>query len=84
LQKDQKILISGATGSVGHALVQVAKALGGHPIAVVSSSEKAHRAREAGAPSVIDLSSQNLPDTVLGLTDGHGADLALIRLEARC
>jgi NADPH:quinone reductase-like Zn-dependent oxidoreductase len=40
LQKNQKVLISGATGSVGHAVVQVAKALGGHPIAVVSSSEK--------------------------------------------
>lgn len=77
LQKDQKVLISGATGSVGHALMQVAHALGGHPIAVVSSSEKAQRARGAGAPSVIDLSSQNLTDTVLELTDGHGADVAL-------
>jgi NADPH2:quinone reductase len=76
LQKDQKVLISGASGSVGHALVQVTKALGGHPIAVVSSPEKAHRAREAGAPSVIDL-SQNLADTVLDLTDGQGADVAL-------
>jgi len=70
LRKEQKVLISGATGSVGHALVQVATALGGHPIAVVSSSEKAHRAREAGAPSVIDLSSQNLSDTVRDLTVG--------------
>jgi NADPH2:quinone reductase len=77
LQKDQKVLISGATGSVGHALVQVAKALGGHPLAVVSSSEKAHRARQAGAPSVIDLSSQNLADTVRDLTGGQGADVAL-------
>lgn len=77
LQKDQKVVISGATGSVGHALVQVAKALGGHPIAVVSSAEKAQRAREAGAPSVIDLSSQNLADTVRELTGGTGADVAL-------
>lgn len=77
LQKDQKVLISGATGSVGHALAQVVRALGGHPIAVVSSPEKAHRAGEAGAPSVIDLSSQNLTDTVLDLTDGRGADWAL-------
>jgi NADPH2:quinone reductase len=77
LQKGETVLISGATGSVGHALLQVAKALGSHPIGVVSSSEKAHRAREAGAPAVIDLSSQNLADTVLDLTDGQGADIAL-------
>jgi NADPH:quinone reductase len=77
LQKGQKVLISGGTGSVGHALVQVTKALGGHPIALVSSPEKAHRAREAGAPSVIDLSSQNLAGTVLDLTKGQGADVAL-------
>ena len=77
LQKGQTVLISGATGSVGHATVQVIKALGGYPIALVSSTEKAHRATQAGAPSVIDLSSQNLADSVLELTDGQGADLAL-------
>jgi NADPH2:quinone reductase len=76
LQKGQKVVISGATGSVGHALVQFSKALGGHPLALVSSSEKARRAREAGAPSVIDLSSQNLTDAVRDLTNGQGADWA--------
>lgn len=77
LQKDQKVLISGASGSVGHALVQVVTALGGHPIALVSSSDKAQRVRAAGAPSVIDLSSQNLTDAVLELSGGQGADVAL-------
>jgi NADPH:quinone reductase len=41
LQNGQTVLISGATGSVGHALVQVTIAMGGHPIAIVSSTEKA-------------------------------------------
>jgi len=77
LQRNQKVLISGATGLVGHAVVQVVKALGGHPIAVVSSPQKAHRAREAGASMVIDLSSQDLADTVQKFTNGQGADLAL-------
>lgn len=77
LQKDQKVLVSGASGSVGHALVQVAKALGGHPIAVVSSPDKADRVRAAGAPSVIDLSSQDLVGAVHALTGGQGADVAL-------
>jgi NADPH2:quinone reductase len=77
VQKGQTVLISGASGSVGHALVQVAKALGGQPIAVVSSADKAERVRAAGAPSVIDLSSQDLGDAVRNLTSGQGADVAL-------
>lgn len=72
----QKLLISGATGSVGHALVQVAKALGGEPIALVSTTEKAKRAADAGASTVIDLSSQDPVATTLDLTGGVGADLA--------
>jgi NADPH2:quinone reductase len=56
----------------------VANALGGHPIALVSSAEKACRARESGAPSVIDLSSrQKVGDVVRDLTGGQGADMAL-------
>jgi NADPH2:quinone reductase len=77
LDRGQTVLVSGGTGSVGHALVQVAKALGGRPVALVSSAEKARRAREAGTPSVIDLSSQqNVGDVVRDLTGGQGADLA--------
>jgi NADPH2:quinone reductase len=77
VQKGQTVLVSGASGSVGHALVQVTKALGGQPIAVVSSADKAERVRAAGAPSVIDLSSQDLGDAVRNLTGGQGADVAL-------
>lgn len=77
LQSGQTVLVSGATGSVGHALVQATKALGGHPIALVSTPEKAQRAKEAGADSVIDLSSENLVEAVQRLTNGQGADIAM-------
>lgn len=77
VQKGQTVLVSGASGSVGHALVQVAKALGGQPIAVVSSADKAERVRAAGASLVIDLSSQDLAGAVRDLTGGQGADVAL-------
>lgn len=77
VQKGQTVMVSGASGSVGHALVQVAKALGGRPIAVVSSADKAERVRAAGASAVIDLSSQDLADAVRNITDGQGADVAL-------
>lgn len=77
LQSGQTVLVSGATGGVGYALVQATKALGGHPIALVSSPEKAQRAKEAGVESVIDLSSENLIEAVQRLTGGEGADVAM-------
>lgn len=77
VQSGQTVLISGASGSVGHALVQVAKALGGRPIGVATSADKAERVRAAGAFAAIDLSAQDVVDTVRELTDGQGADVAL-------
>lgn len=71
------VLVSGATGSVGNALVQLGKAIGARVIAVVSSAEKAARVRAAGASEVIDLSAEkDLPGAVRALTDGKGADYA--------
>ena len=43
----------GAAGGVGTAAIQVAKALGGRAIAVVSTEEKERVAREAGADEVL-------------------------------
>ena len=74
--RGQKVLISGASGSVGHALIQMTIALGAFPIAVVSTAGKVARARQSGALVVIDLSAQNLREAVLEATDGQGADLA--------
>ena len=72
----QTLLISGASGAVGHALIQLSLALGAIPIAVVSTARKAEHARRSGARSVIDLSSQDLRSATLAATQGQGADLA--------
>ncbi|KVD46932.1 quinone oxidoreductase [Burkholderia sp. ABCPW 11] len=74
--RGQTVLISGASGALGHALTQTALALGVVPIGVVSSAEKVSRAMQSGARVVIDLSSQELREAVLAETDGLGADLA--------
>lgn len=76
LSRGQTVLISGASGSLGNALIQTARALGAITIGIVSSPAKAQRARQAGAHSVIDLSCENLHEATLALTDGQGADLA--------
>lgn len=77
LQAGQRVLVSGASGSVGHALIQLIAAMGATPLAIVSSQEKAERARRSGARVVIDLASQDLRQAVLDATEGQGADLAL-------
>lgn len=74
VEKGQLIVISGATGSVGHALIQIANALEAIPVAVVSTAEKALHARQSGARHVIDLSQQDLVAEVRRLSQDKGAD----------
>ncbi|WP_449433357.1 quinone oxidoreductase family protein [Pseudomonas putida] len=72
----QRVLVSGASGALGHALIQTVLALGAVPIGVVSSSRKVEFAQRSGAVEVIDLATQPLKERVLAVTDGQGADLA--------
>ena len=53
LRPGQTVLVQGAAGGVGTAAIQVAKALGAHVIAVVSSEAKQETARRAGADEVV-------------------------------
>lgn len=53
LAEGEWVLVHGAAGGVGSASLQVAKGLGAHTIAVVSSEEKEAVAREAGADEVL-------------------------------
>jgi NADPH:quinone reductase len=53
LEQGETVLVHGAAGGVGTATLQIAKGLGAHTIAVVSSDEKERIAREAGADHVV-------------------------------
>jgi len=53
MKEGETVLVHGAAGGVGTAAIQVAKALGGRAIAVVSTEEKERVAREAGADEVL-------------------------------
>jgi NADPH:quinone reductase len=85
-QSGDTVLILGATGGVGLAAVQLAKAMGAKVLAGVSSWDKAEIAREAGATAVIDLSRSNLYDNlreqVFEVTGNRGADIILDPLGA--
>jgi alcohol dehydrogenase len=60
----EKVLIWGATGGVGVACVQLAKAIGAEVIACGSAGWKLERLRQLGADLVIDTSCENVRDVV--------------------
>jgi NADPH:quinone reductase len=60
----ETVLVLGASGAVGFAAVQIAKALGARVLAGISRPDTARRVRDAGADAVIDLSVANLHDNL--------------------
>src|SRR5262249_40063718 len=85
-QIGDSVLVLGATGGVGLAAVQLAKAMGAKVLAGVSSWDKADIARDAGADAVIDLARSNLIDRLreqgFEMTLNRGADIVLDPLGA--
>jgi NADPH:quinone reductase len=81
LQAGDTVLVLGATGAVGQAAIQLAKAKGARVFAGVSSPGKAAVVRDAGADDIVDLSVSNLRDglrdRVYALTGGAGADVVI-------
>jgi NADPH2:quinone reductase len=71
------VLIHGAAGGVGGAAIQIARALGAIPIAVVSNGEKADYARSLGAADVIDHTREDFVARAKALTGGRGVDRVL-------
>ncbi|HUA52244.1 MAG TPA: NADPH:quinone oxidoreductase family protein [Candidatus Sulfotelmatobacter sp.] len=75
------VLVLGASGAVGYAAVQLAKAMDATVLAGIATQDKADMARQAGADAVIDLSRPDLRDSlraqVYEATGGRGADIIL-------
>ncbi len=74
LRPGETVLITGATGGVGTAAVQIARAAGAQVIAASRSPAKAQRLQDLGAHEVVDASG-DLAEQVLSLTGGRGVDL---------
>ena len=75
LQPGETLLVLGASGGVGLAAVEIAKAMGAKVIAAASSAEKLAVAKAAGADELINYSETNLRDEVKRLTGGLGVDV---------
>ncbi|MDB5539762.1 MAG: NAD(P)H-quinone oxidoreductase [Devosia sp.] len=74
LAPGMSVLIHGAAGGIGGAAIQIARLHGAHPIAVVSSPEKAAYARSLGATDTIDRTTEDFVARTLSITGGKGAD----------
>ncbi|HHY21898.1 MAG TPA: zinc-binding dehydrogenase [Bacilli bacterium] len=77
IKKDEWVAVTGATGSVGYAALQLAKALGAKPIAIVSSDEKEKQALTAQPEGIINLSQEGIVKGVARITNDHGINIAL-------
>lgn len=77
----ETVLVMGASGGVGLAALQLAKAYGLKVIAGISGPGKADLVLQSGADAWIDLSRDNPRDSireqVYALTEGKGADIVL-------
>jgi len=77
----ETVLVTGASGGVGLACVQVARAKGARVLAGVTSKEKGAVALAGGAERLIDLSLPDLRESlrqqVFDVADGKGVDVVL-------
>jgi NADPH2:quinone reductase len=69
------VVVFGAAGGVGTALIDVARAAGASVIGTAGSAEKCAFVRARGAAHAIDHTKEPVADRVLALTGGHGADI---------
>jgi NADPH2:quinone reductase len=81
LRSGETVLVLGASGGVGFAAVQLAKALGVRVLAGIATPDKIDLARLAGADVVIELWRPDLHESlraqVRDATGGDGADIIL-------
>jgi NADPH2:quinone reductase len=77
VEPGETILVTGASGGVGLACVELAHLLGARVIGAVGSAAKASLVRDYGAEAVIDYSKEDVRERVKALTAGEGLDVCV-------
>lgn len=76
LEAGESVLVTGASGGVSTAAIQIAKHIGATVFAVTAGPEKAARVRELGADHVIDRLESDFSKELWKATDKRGVDMA--------
>lgn len=77
LQRDESVMIFGASGGIGHLAVQLAKRLGARVFAVASGEDGVSFVKRLGADAAADGRSDNVLDVAREFASG-GIDTALV------
>jgi NADPH2:quinone reductase len=78
MEPGETVLVNAATGGIGLAAMQIARALGaGTVIATTTSASKVQALYDQGAHHVIDVSSQGQVSTVAEITGNRGVDVVV-------
>ncbi|MBN1543793.1 NADPH:quinone reductase [candidate division KSB1 bacterium] len=73
----ERVLITGGSGGVGRAAIQLARHHGLQIISTASTTEKAREARRAGAHEVVETTSENLIERVRDWSADEGVEIIL-------
>ncbi len=75
LKKDDRVLITASSSSVGLSAIQITKAAGALAIATTRGADKKQFLLDQGADAVIVTSKENLAPRVMDITSGEGASI---------
>lgn len=75
LKAGETVAILGASGGVGQAAIEVAKAVGARVIACASGADKLAFCRSVGADETVDYDAEDLKARLKDLTGGKGVDV---------
>ena len=73
----ESVLVTGAAGGIGSAILQLGKVAGNRMIGLVETEEKASFVRSLGADGAINSRGEKVTERVRELTGGEGVDLIL-------
>ena len=77
LDRDETVMVLGASGGVGLAAVQIAKLLGARVIACASSAAKLALCKRYGADELINYAAEDLRSSIRELTNHRGLDVVI-------
>jgi len=77
LKSDDNVMIHAASGSLGLAAIQIARAEGSRVIAVTSTAAKAQRLSELGVELIVNASEHDFVTAVHSYTNNEGVELVL-------